>query len=484
MKTSRRQVGELLGRAAVLLIASCSSAIAQGSGESGRVVTPMRPAYHGLDRSEENWSILREPAARTDRWDSLKFIAIGPNDEWYVTVGGEARSFYEYYRNYNWGAGVQDKNGFLLHRFIGSADVHLGARTRVFVEMKSGLVSGRTGGPRPGRDQDHLDVGQFFVELSTGSRGKPHLLSIKVGRQQLQYGEGSLLDVRDLNVRRSFDGAKLIMRSAAWRTDVFVVRPAKSEPGSFDDVSDRSQTLLGVYAVGVTRQWRVVRRLDLYYLVLDRRRAQFVQGVGAERRHTLGTVVHGRQGNLAFFVEGTLQMGTFGSGHLLAWKYAQSLSYTIGIAGVRPTISLLGAISSGDKEPNDPNLQTFYPLFPKGVYYGYTDGSGSLNAIVVHPKVAVPLSRAVSLGWDSYVFFRQRTTDGLYSQSGGLLRAGGESLSHNVGALHDVTLTWLIGDHAAVQSIAAYYDAGTFLRETNPQGKDLTYFGTKVSYIF
>jgi hypothetical protein len=56
-------------------------------------------------------------------------------------------------------------------------------------------------------------------------------------------------------------------------------------------------------------------------------------------------------------------------------------------------LGLNSCISSGDKNPADLNLQTFYPLFPKGLYYGYIDDSGSLNAIVVHPQVSFQVSK-------------------------------------------------------------------------------------------
>jgi hypothetical protein len=45
-------------------------------------------------------------------------------------------------------------------------------------------------------------------------------LELKLGRQELNYGEGSLLAIRDLNVRRTFDGVKSIVRPGDWRIDL------------------------------------------------------------------------------------------------------------------------------------------------------------------------------------------------------------------------------------------------------------------------
>jgi hypothetical protein len=176
-----------------------------------------RPVYVPLDRSEEDWSSLKDPELRTDPWDALKYIPLRNAPGWYLTLAGEERSFYELYRNYNWGASPQDGNGYYLNRFLGSADLHVGSSTRFFLELKSGLEFGRTSGPRPVQDEDKLDMNQLFIEFDPPSHGDRPRASLKIGRQDLQYGEGALLYVRDLNVRRSFDGIKLILRpSSPW----------------------------------------------------------------------------------------------------------------------------------------------------------------------------------------------------------------------------------------------------------------------------
>jgi hypothetical protein len=92
-----------------------------------------------------------------------------------------------------------------------------------------------------------------------------------------------------------------------------------------------------------------------------------------------------------------LQFGKFGRGNILAWKYAQGLSYSFSHLKFQPVPSLLFGISSGDTNPANPDLQTFYPLFPRGLYYGFIDDSGSLNAIVLHGKIALQISKKVSL---------------------------------------------------------------------------------------
>src|SRR5580704_8867424 len=97
-----------------LLVVAVLLAAAFGQANNSHQTTAdqfKRPVYLPLDRSEEDWSFLKDPELPTDPWDRLKYIALRNAPGWYLTLAGEERSFYEHYRNYNWGAGPQDGNG-------------------------------------------------------------------------------------------------------------------------------------------------------------------------------------------------------------------------------------------------------------------------------------------------------------------------------------------------------------------------------------
>ncbi len=442
-----------------------------------------RPDYQ-LDRSEEDWSDLcRHANSRDDFWDPLKCIRLG-RPFWYVSFGAELRASYEVYRNYNWGSGPQDGNGYYLNRLISHGDFHLGPSVRIFAELQSGLEFGRNGAPRPAIDEDKLDLSQLFLELRSSTQQHKIPIEVRVGRQNLNYGDGSLVSIRDLNVRRPFDGIKLMLRPHDWGIDVFAAKPVVTSPGFFDDTPDHTQTFWGIWATG-TKEQSFVRQLDFYYLGLDRKNAQFEQGTARERRNTLGLNAHETTREFSLLQEGDLQFGTFDSGRLLAWKLAQGVSYSLPRVRYHPVLEFQGAISSGDKNPQNADLQTFDPLFPAGLYYGdMVFTSGSLNAIVVHPSLGMQLSKSLTLNADSFSLWRQRTTDGLYSQSGMFLRTGRTSQSRYVGATQDLDITWYVDRHATVRFIAAYYEVGSYFRETQPPGKDATYFSVIASYKF
>src|SRR5438132_10167125 len=148
-----------------------------------------------------------------------------------------------------------------------SLELHLGKLVRTFLELKSGLNCFRQGRPRP-IDEKKLDFQAAFLELSTA--GTRNWIKIRAGRQQLEYGSGRLIDVREgPNVRLSFDGFKVMAKVNSWRIDGFAMRPDLDKPGFFDNAPDHRIGFWGLYA---TRPLSRRVSVEAYYLGLDRKR--------------------------------------------------------------------------------------------------------------------------------------------------------------------------------------------------------------------
>ena len=231
-------------------------------------------------------------------------------------MGGEAREVWEQIGNDNWGESPY-WNGYLNERYMPYFDLHYGKHLRTFVELKSGINSFRQGGPRP-IDEKRLDFQAAFLEVGT-TFGK-NLINVRVGRQELEYGSGRLIDVREgPNVRLSFDGFMVKSKIASWLTDGFALRPDEDNPGFFDNSPDHTTGFWGIYA---TRPLRDKASLDLYYLGLDRKDAAFQRGTAQEVRHSLGArisrLIASDKPAWDFDYEGLWQFGTFGSANIEA----------------------------------------------------------------------------------------------------------------------------------------------------------------------
>jgi hypothetical protein len=436
-----------------------------------------------LLREDENWTFLRDRALRQDFWDPIKYIPLQNRaDDWFLTIGGEAREVWEQIGNDNWGQNPY-MNGYLNERYMLSFDVHYGKHVRSFVELKSGLNSYRMGGPRP-IDEKKLDFQAGFLEVGT-SKGA-NAVALRVGRQELEFGSGRLVDVREgPNVRLSFDGFMVKSKIGAWQIDGFAFRPDLDKFEFFDNAPDHAVGFWGVYA---NRPIFSKTSLDVYYLGLNREQATFERGTAQEVRHSLGArlsrPVATERSGLDFDYEGLGQFGTFGSGNIRAWTVASETGYRFPTVRLKPRFSVKADISSGDN-PRSKALGTFNPLFPKGNYFGVlaTTGPGPINFIDVHPHVETTFPHNVTASVDWIFQWRENVLDGVYSVPGSLIRPAGNSQARFVGHRPGTELRWQVDRHIWCQADYGIFYTGRFLKETQP-GRNLNYWALWAGYKF
>lgn len=435
-----------------------------------------------LLREDENWSFLRDRSLRQDFWDRVKFIPFSSNENWYMTISGEAREVWEQIGNDNWGQ-APFWNAYLNERYMLGFDIHYGKHVRTFVELKSGLNSFRIGGPRP-IDEKKLDFQAAFLQIGTSSA--QNSIQFLVGRQELEYGSGRLIDVREgPNVRLSFDGFRIKAKVDEWNIDAFAMRPDEDNPGFFDNEPNPQVAFWGVYS---TKPLSKKTLLDLYYLGLDRTKATFERGTATELRHSVG-------GRLSrpiatetpawdFDYEALWQFGSFGSVGIRAWTAASETGYRFPTAPLKPRLSVKADISSGDN-PQSNTLGTFNPLFPKGNYFGVlaTTGPGPINFIDLHPHLEVAIPHNVSLSTDWIFQWRESLEDGVYAVPGFLITAANGSRARYIGNRPGMELRWQADRHLWFQADYGIFFAGPFLKQAGP-GRNLNYWALWAGYKF
>jgi hypothetical protein len=436
---------------------------------------------YSLLRENEDWSFLADSVNRTDFWDPIKYVPLGTNGS-YVSFGGEVREAFEQVGNDNWGK-QNFTNTFFLQRYMLHSDWHLGKWFRVFVQLKSGLEDFRAGGARP-IDEKKLDFEAAFLEI--GKERGTNWAVLRVGRQELNYGSGRLVSVREgPNVRQSFDGVKIRSKVGAWHIDEWAVRPDLDKPGFFDNAPDHTTAFWGVYA---TRSLGHRVGLDAYYLGEDRKTAAFERGTATELRHSVAArlwrPIAKKERGLDFDYEGVFQFGSFGSDDIRAWTLASDTGYSFTNFPLKPRLSVKSDISSGDN-PQSHTLGTFYPVYPIGNYFGVLadTGPGPVNFIDLHPRFQMQLSRSVSLSMDFLAQWRESLNDGVYAVPGFLLVAGNSSQSRFVGYRPGVEARWQIDRHAYLQADYGIFYAGQFLKEASP-GRNINYLELWAGYKF
>ena len=183
------------------------------------------PKYLNL-RWDEDFSYLDgEPGSYREDWsDPIKNIHLG--DDWRLTLGGELRYRLEAETNKAFGATEPAQDTFHLFRYMLHADLKYRKVFRVFVQGIAAFDEDRDLAPR-GIDENRWDLQQLFFDVRVLGEDLP--LTLRVGRQELQYGNQRYVSPLDwVNVRRRFDAVKLFAKGKKWDLDLWYAKPVDS----------------------------------------------------------------------------------------------------------------------------------------------------------------------------------------------------------------------------------------------------------------
>jgi len=410
--------------------------------------------------------------------DHLKCIRISPTSR--LAISGELRNRGEYFDHTVLGA-PSPSTAYLLQRYLLTTDLTLGDKVRLFSTLESGLENGRVGGPRPSTDENRLFVHEGFLQLR--SRKSKPLADLRVGRQELSFGAGRIIGTRELpNVQANFDGARLIVSSGRWKTNLLAVRPSLSSPGIFDDLPDHTVSLWGVYS---TRQ-REQQAFDIYYLGIDRKSATFQAGTGREQRQTIGVRFANAHQGWDYDSELVYQFGSFAGRTISAWTITTYTGYTLphDTSRTQYRIAVDTGVASGNRNPTRGAFGTFNALFPRGAYFGYANFLGPYNVSVIRPSLRIQSTSRKLTIWPNIEFlWRQSKQDGIYSIPAVLVRAGSPQDARYIGLQADVNVTWEQNQHLTWNFDAEHFFAGQFLRDISA-GRGVNYIAPELTYRF
>ena len=426
----------------------------------------VQPAYKNL-RFEEDWSVLsRGPGS--DLWDPLKFIPLGRTENTYLSVGGEVRARTEMWSDFGFGSeSAPSKDAFSLLRLRLHTDWHLGSRTRLFLEGKSALATGRE---LPGRgrtaDIDSLDLQNVIFDLRLSERDSGSL-TLRIGRQEMLFGKQRLVSPANwTNTRpRVFDGVRGTWNSVSSTVDAFWTRRVEIKKYSFNR-HDPDTDFFGIYLT--SRLSQPEAKVDLYWLGLQRERVHPPHGNTEEHRHSFGSRFTGRLAvrSLDYDLEASYQVGSRSNRDIAAWMVASQLGNQLG-GSLGARIYLGFNYASGDKSPTDNRINTFDPLFRTNhAFLGHVDVIGRLNIIDLSQGITVKSGPRVQFKVETHLFWRASKQDGLYTAGGSLIREPQASSTRWIGSEVDLVTTFRINRHASADLGLGHFFPGTFVEES------------------
>ncbi len=429
-----------------------------------------------------DWSYLARPAApgssERDLTDRFHYIPLG--GQGFLSLTGQLRERGEYQDHPGFGAQPPD-SGYLLQRYLFSSDVHLSRHFRAFVQLNTGLIEGRDGGPRPGIDEDTLDFNQGFVDVVSGE-SPDRSLTVRAGRQLISLGSTRLIATgAGLNVEQPFDGFRLMLHAGGWTADGLAVRPTEVKTGVFDNEPNPAEELWGIYLSRALPSFHT--NVDLYYLGYDHKSVRYVQGTGREQRETVGARVWSHTQTWDYDFEFTGQFGRFNTGNIRAWGTGYHLGYSFAHARFVPHPELDGGVLSGDRNAHDNTLGTFNPLFPNGNFLSQSILLGPFNLIIVRPTFKTSLTRKVGTNTNVEVLWRQSSEDGVYNIAGVLTHAPGKAGARFIGTQIQQEIDYAFSRHLSGSLAYEHFLAGAFLKQS-PPGRSLNFIAPQLTYYF
>ena len=291
----------------------------------------------------------------------------------------------------------------------------------------AGLVTNKGDGP----ESDTIDLHQAYLTLGNH---KEFPLSLKVGRQELSYGEERLVGAFAWNnIGRVFDAAKARWQTEYFGADFFTSRTVIPEDGKFN-VDNDYDFFSGMYA----NVLKVPKNtLEVYFLARNASRQaalaepspQFGQP-SARDIYTAGGRLKSKPGELGawdYTLEGAYQFGDFVDARLAgaprlkqdAFMVSAQGGYTFADAWGSPRLGLEYDFASGDNNPNDGTHGTFENLFPTNhKFYGYMDFFSLQNLHDVRGILQIKPAPRVSLAVEGHGFWLADTHDNLYTVAG------------------------------------------------------------------
>lgn len=436
----------------------------------------LRPPPFRKLRAEESCDYLRGLPRESLGSDALKFWPLG--DFAWSCVGGSLRLRVEWSEAPELGEADEDGTVF-LHRTMTHVGLGLGDLYRGFLELVIADADGRLGGPSP-VDANRLDIHQGFLEVA-GVLGDARVLG-RVGRQELAFGRGRLVDVREgPNVRQSFEAIRIDGGSPGLRATAFVGQPVETRLEPFDDLPSTGEWLWGFYSVLESER---LGELNFYYLGYRDPRAVYQAGEAEEVRHSVGFRFHLVEGGFDTDIEAVAQFGTFGSQDILAWTLASNSGYRLASLPTAPRLGLSLNVASGDSDPGDDVLETFNALFPRGNYFGQLVLVGPANFFDIHPFVTFELANEVLLSIDWEMFWRFSTADAVYQVNRRILRPAEGSDARFVAHIVSASLDWQVHRNLGLFFTYGQVFDGQFIADTGAVEGTTRLFESSIVLIF
>ena len=395
----------------------------------------------------------------------------------WLRVRGEFRERVEGFENAGFVSGRDDTFFLSRFRFTAAATSKVVAAT---VQVQDARVGDKSVGPTGAPFKASFDLRQAVVDV--GNAKAP--VVARLGRQEIAFGDQRLVGSANwLNTGRSFDAARVTIRSKPAQIDLFAASVVRILDDEFDK-SGNGNRFAGAYVTSGailpqgTAEPYVFWRRD----VNQRAEAGVLDTL---QQWTAGARLVGKlPARLDYNVEMDLQRGSLGPDSVRAWAGHWYIRETVS-GRWTPHVSAEYNYASGDADPADGIRGTFDQLYPTAHdKYGLADlvGWRNIHDARVGFDITPITATLITVNYHSYWVAQAR--DALYAASGTpLARVPGGAASTRVGQEIDVQVARPLTPYLALAAGYSHLMPGPFLKEATPGA---SYSGpfVMITYVF
>jgi len=384
--------------------------------------------------------------------------------------------------------GADNDNGYFSDKVL----VHAGYTDKWWSVYVQGRSSGTSGDDRnPNFESDGIaDLHQAYFTLGNH---KEFPVSLKVGRQELSYGDERLVGAFAWNnIGRVFDAAKVRWQNSLFAAEAFTSKIVLPDDNSFNHWNDYN-LFSGVHL----STKKVPKTLtELYFFARN-------DGIGsaspqnpvsvppfqmaapvARDIYTLGGRMKSGTnefGGFDFTVEGAYQFGNWKATltgdrqEHEAFAFMANVGYTFEEVFGKPRVALEYAYASGDGDSTDNSHDTFDNLYPTNhKFYGYMDYLSWQNLHDVRAIFQMKPLPQFSLAVEGHLYWLADTADNLYNVGGAARGAGANSNGFGrnptydsfVGAEIDVVAGYAVNKFTALEAGYGHFFTGKYIDQT------------------
>lgn len=440
--------------------------------ESETTSCPTRPKVL-TNRWQENWDVLKQDCVPRKRGDQFKYIPFGHNN--YLSLGANLRERIEINDRAKLGSGNTPKDGYLIQRLQIHADARIGEHLQVFTQ----LIDSRAFDKKniTPTDQNRFDVEQAFIAwVSPLHNGT---FKFRVGRQEMAFDLQRFISNREgPNVRQPFDGIWSAYEFGDWRVLGYLTRPVQiDKDGYFNDFSNSNLSFSGFR---VDKQNILGGELSGYYSRYQRDHGVFPNAAGHETRDLYDVRHLGKKNNIDWDIEAMLQYGDIGSKSISAWAGSSIAGYTFSDHVLKPRIALQLDAASGDRNPEDGELNTFNQLFANGSYFTLAGYTGYSNLIHVKPSITIKPTDQLTLMGALGLQWRETTRDAVYFQGNNSMNNTAGRGSKWTGSYIQLRADQKFNDNLSLAAEMVHFNVSDSIQKMG--GDDSQYIGLELKY--